>query len=126
MILLCIDTTKQKAVIALNNNGIKSVHEIPESKKHSEALLTELEEFLCENKITINDVTHLGAVTGPGSFTGIRIGMATIKAFSFALNLPIVSDNYFNVVSNFVQNGCVAIKNTSTSVYFSNITNGRN
>ena len=33
MILLCIDTTKQKAVIALNNNGIKSVHEIPESKK---------------------------------------------------------------------------------------------
>lgn len=124
MILLCIDTTKQKAVIALNNNGIKSVHEIPKSKKHSEALLTELEEFLCENKITINDVTHLGAVTGPGSFTGIRIGMATIKAFSFALNLPIVSDNYFNVVSNFVQNGCVAIKNTSTSVYFSNITNG--
>lgn len=124
MILLCIDTTKQKAVIALNNNGIKSVHEIPESKKHSEALLTELEEFLCKNKTTINDVTHLGAVTGPGSFTGIRIGMATIKAFSFALNLPIVSDNYFNVVSNFVQNGCVAIKNTSTSVYFSNITNG--
>src|SRR5699024_7913346 len=44
--------------------------------------------------------------------------------FSFALNLPIVSDNYFNVVSNFVQNGCVAIKNTSTSLYFSNITNG--
>lgn len=121
MKLLCIDTTKQQAVIALNNDGVLSYFEIPETKRHSEALLGELENFLCENKLTIQDITHLGCVTGPGSFTGIRIGMATIKAFSFALNMPIVSDDYFSIVASSVKNGYVALKNTSNAVYLTQI-----
>ena len=121
MKLLCIDTTKQQAIIALNNDGKSSYLVIPETKKHSEALLSELENFLCDNNISIKDITHLGCVTGPGSFTGIRIGMATIKAFSYALNLPIVSDNYFDIVSSTVKSGFVALKNTSTAVYLSKI-----
>ena len=125
MKLLVIDTTKQKAVLALNNEGKYVCVEIPETKRHSEALLFELQQFLYDNGITINDVTHLGAVTGPGSFTGIRIGMATIKAFSFALNLPIVSANCFEVVASQIKNGCVALKNTSTQVYFSEIANSK-
>ncbi|MBQ2864536.1 MAG: tRNA (adenosine(37)-N6)-threonylcarbamoyltransferase complex dimerization subunit type 1 TsaB [Clostridia bacterium] len=125
MKLLCIDTTKQSAVLALNNEGNMSCVEIPETKRHSEALLFELQQFLCDNNLTINDITHLAAVTGPGSFTGIRIGMATIKAFSFALNLPIVSANYFEIVSSKIKNGCVALKNTSTQVYFAAINNGK-
>lgn len=125
MKLLCIDTTKQKAVLALNNEGVVSFREIPETKRHSEALLFELQQFLCDNKLGINNITHLGSVTGPGSFTGIRIGMATIKAFSFALNLPIVSANCFEVLATEIKNGCVAFKNTSTQVYFSQIKNGK-
>ncbi len=124
MKLLVIDTTKQKAVLALNNEGEFSWVEIPETKRHSEALLFELQQFLHDNGVNINDVTHLGAVTGPGSFTGIRIGMATIKAFSFALNLPIVSANCFEVVASKIKNGCVALKNTSTQVYYAEIANG--
>lgn len=123
MKLLCIDTTKPKAVICLNNDGKCVFLEINEAKKHSESLLIELETFLGENNLTIKDITHLGSVTGPGSFTGIRIGMATVKALSFALNQKIVSDNYFKVVSNTLKNGFVAIKNTSTSVYLVKIIN---
>ena len=121
MKLLCIDTTKQQAILALSNDGCNTYVTIPDTKKHSEALLMELENFLCTNKLTIKDITHLGCVTGPGSFTGIRIGMATIKAFSFALNLPIVSDSYFNIVSSTIKNGYAVLKNTSTAVYMSKV-----
>lgn len=124
MKLLCVDTTKQKAIIALNNDGKMLYREIPETKRHSEALLTELEQFLTDNRLTIKDVTNLGCVTGPGSFTGIRIGMATVKAFSFALNLPIVSANCFEVIAEGYKNGYVALKNTATAVYLAKITDG--
>lgn len=124
MKLLCVDTTKQKAIIALNNDGKMLYREIPETKRHSEALLTELEQFLTDNRLTIKDITNLGCVTGPGSFTGIRIGMATVKAFSFALNLPIVSANCFEVIAEGYKNGYVALKNTATAVYLAKITDG--
>ena len=124
MKLLCIDTTKQKAIIALNNEGKMLYREIPETKRHSEDLLIELEQFLCDNRLTIKDITNLGCVTGPGSFTGIRIGMATVKAISFALNSPIVSADCFSVIAEDYKNGYVALKNTSTAVYMAKITDG--
>ncbi len=125
MKLLCIDTTKPEAVICLNNEGQTNCICIPDTKRHSEALLNEIENFLCENKLSINDVTHLGCVTGPGSFTGIRIGMATVKALSFALNIPIVCGDYFNIVGGLVKNAYVALKNTSTSVYLAEISRSK-
>lgn len=125
MKLLCIDTTKPEAVICLNNDGKTSCISLPDAKRHSEALLGEIENFLCENQLTINDVTHLGCVTGPGSFTGIRIGMATVKALSFALNIPIVCGDYFKIVSGLVKNAYVALKNTSTSVYLTEISRSK-
>lgn len=125
MKLLCIDTTKQCAILALNNNGKLSYRIIPETKRHSEALLFELEQFLCDNQLTIQDIDTLGCVVGPGSFTGIRIGVATVKAFQFALNIPVVSDNYFNIVASDVKDGYVALKDTSTAVYLSKITKSK-
>lgn len=125
MKLLCIDTTKPEAVICLNNEGKASCIKIPDTKRHSEALLNEIENFLCENKLTVQNLTHLGCVTGPGSFTGIRIGMATVKALSFALNIPIVCGDYFTIVSGLVKNAYVALKNTSSSVYLTQISRSK-
>lgn len=125
MKLLCIDTTKQQAILALNNNGKYSVKIIPETKRHSEALLFELEQFLCDNHLTIQDIDTLGCVVGPGSFTGIRIGVATIKAFKYALKSNIVSDDYFSIVASTVKNGYVALKDTNTAVYLSKISRSK-
>ena len=50
-------------------------------KKHNERILTLIEEILKENSVTLNDIDEFGVVIGPGSFTGIRVGIATIKAF---------------------------------------------
>jgi tRNA threonylcarbamoyladenosine biosynthesis protein TsaB len=57
---------------------------------HSERLLPALERLLADGGISVKDLNLVSVVTGPGSFTGLRIGVATAKGLSYALNVPAV------------------------------------
>jgi len=59
---------------------------------------------------------HL-VLTGPGSFTGVRVGVATIKAFAQALHKKIVAINSFDVLDSVIDNGLLYLKCTNTSSY---------
>ncbi|MBE5741550.1 MAG: tRNA (adenosine(37)-N6)-threonylcarbamoyltransferase complex dimerization subunit type 1 TsaB [Clostridiales bacterium] len=54
--------------------------------KHNEAMLPLIDTLLGENGLKVNDIDEFGVVIGPGSFTGIRVGIATIKAFRDSVN----------------------------------------
>ncbi len=58
---------------------------------HSERLMTGIEQALKQTGLNISDVDVLGVATGPGSFTGLRIGLSTVKGFSYATGKPVVS-----------------------------------
>ena len=58
---------------------------------HSEKLLNQIDLLLTEVGWKLEDLDLLAAVTGPGSFTGLRIGIATVKGLAQALNKPVVS-----------------------------------
>lgn len=60
-------------------------------KSHSKNLLTQIEKLLEKNGVSPADIDVFGVVVGPGSFTGIRIGVATINAFAAALGKKTVS-----------------------------------
>ena len=53
---------------------------------HNETMLPLIDELLKENEIDIRDIDEFGVVIGPGSFTGIRVGVATVKAFRDSIN----------------------------------------
>lgn len=57
--------------------------------KHSELLLDSLQSFLNKNKVTPAELTELVSSLGPGSFTGLRIAVSSLKGFSMAWNLPV-------------------------------------
>lgn len=57
---------------------------------HSECFLPMLEALLKNAKLKIGDMDAIAVTTGPGSFTGLRIGIATAKAFAHSLDLPLV------------------------------------
>lgn len=91
MNFLAIDTTMDKIGIALSINGrdiTLIVDECP--KKHNNSLLPSIEKLLIENNCSLSEFDVLGVVTGPGSFTGIRVGVATINAMSFALDKKVI------------------------------------
>ncbi|MBE6071276.1 MAG: tRNA (adenosine(37)-N6)-threonylcarbamoyltransferase complex dimerization subunit type 1 TsaB [Clostridium butyricum] len=92
MITLAIDSSSKVATAALIKDGIL-LGEITlnDKKEHSVILMTIIEDLLKFNKLDISDIDGYIVSKGPGSFTGLRIGMATIKGLSFGSNKPYVS-----------------------------------
>lgn len=89
--ILTIDTaTKILAVSLLSNDKIYNTT-LDEGFTHSEKLLPIIDSVLIQANIKIKDIKLLVCTRGPGSFTGLRIGMATFKGISSALNIPLVS-----------------------------------
>lgn len=71
---------------------------------HSESLLPLISQILEETKLQLKDIDLLAIDIGPGSFTGIRIGIATVKAFVDSLNLKYVCVNSLEGLSLNVAN----------------------
>jgi tRNA threonylcarbamoyladenosine biosynthesis protein TsaB len=85
MLILALDTTTASGSVALLDKT-KLLGEInaETSNSHSARLLRSLDFLLRANSLEIGDLTGFAVAAGPGSFTGIRIGLSTIKAFAFA------------------------------------------
>lgn len=66
-------------------------------EKQSIALPTECNRFLTESDTNWSDITAIGVVVGPGSFTGIRMGIAYAKGLAMGLDIPIVPINAFEL-----------------------------
>ena len=66
-------------------------------EKQSVALATECEKFITECGAKWSDLTAIGVVVGPGSFTGIRLGIAYAKGISMGLNIPLVGISLFDL-----------------------------
>lgn len=79
------------------------------TEKQSIALPTETEKFITECGAKWSDISAIGVVVGPGSFTGIRIGIAYAKGLAMGLNIPVVSVNAFELYLAATPNACVAI-----------------
>ena len=66
---------------------------------HSEKLVPMIEEILNSNEVKTNDLDLIAVSNGPGSFTGLRIGMTATKGIAFASNLPIVPVPTFDALA---------------------------
>lgn len=82
---LIINSANTNLVVLVNCDGKISFKNEASQKKHNEIILALIDELLKENGIKLKDIDRFGVVVGPGSFTGIRVGIATIKAFRDAL-----------------------------------------
>jgi len=100
MKILAIDTsTTHSSCAVMDDNSIVGDFSINQSMSHNEILLVMVDEMLKKLNIDIEDIDLFVAVTGPGSFTGIRIGVTVVKALAMALNKPIVAVNTLEALS---------------------------
>lgn len=118
-----IDTTRKIAKIFLydEEKDNKFVLTMGDGVKHSEGLFLYIEKALLDNNMDINDFDYYTAVVGPGSFTGIRVGMSTIKGFNQVAKKEIVPINTFEILASVVKNGVVLLNSTNTSCYYAKI-----
>lgn len=81
MKLLAINTANIEADLCLKNENTEICKKIDSSLKHSESVMVEIDKLLYEQNLKINDLDSMALIVGPGSFTGIRIGIALSKGF---------------------------------------------
>jgi tRNA threonylcarbamoyladenosine biosynthesis protein TsaB len=99
-VILVIDTATSEAVVGLGGSpgghhgsdgpGGIAVRTWPVRHQHGETLLPTLTAFLAEQGVTLGDLRGIVVGTGPGAFTGLRVGLATAKGLAHGLGLPIV------------------------------------
>ncbi len=88
--IIKIDTSNNKKIsVTLINEG-KKIEVFSESTLlKSEACLPLIENLLKKNKIQIEELDEIEVNEGPGSFTGLRVGVAIANAFSYLLKIPV-------------------------------------
>ena len=89
MITLALDSTAKAAAVAILKGRelvAKDMHD--DGNTHSSTLLPMVERLLSESSLSIDDIDLFAASSGPGSFTGVRIGAATIKGLAFGKDKP--------------------------------------
>jgi tRNA threonylcarbamoyladenosine biosynthesis protein TsaB len=92
MRILALDTTTGSGSVALlKNTRLLAEINAESPTTHSSRLLRSVDELLRRNRLAIQDIDGFAVAAGPGSFTGIRIGLSTIKAFAFASRKPIAA-----------------------------------
>ncbi len=89
---LAIDSSGEYLTVIAVNEEIKRIFYSPKcGVKHSENLMIEVENAVVAADLDLNDVDFFAAAVGPGSFTGIRIGVSTIKGFADAYKKPVLA-----------------------------------
>lgn len=99
MNILAIDTTTKKACVSVKKNNKTYMDMIDNQITHSEKLLPLIDKVMSQANLTIKDMSNLACINGPGSFTGIRIGLATIKALAQVNNLDIFSMSSLELIA---------------------------
>ena len=91
MIVLGIDTSAAVSTVCLTDgNKPLALFTLFSMTEHSVALLPMIEEALTRSGKTLTDLDLICVSSGPGSFTGIRIGISTVKGLAFATSIPCV------------------------------------
>ncbi len=92
MIILGIDASSDAAAIGIHRDGaLLCEYTLSGAKNHSVRLVPMIEEALRAAELTFSDIDAYACGVGPGSFTGVRIGVATAKGFAQALGKPMVA-----------------------------------
>lgn len=117
---LAIDTSGD-LLVTINHNGRKEIrHLIGCQTKHSLTLMPYIDELIQMMDVQFSDLDFVAVVIGPGSFTGIRIGIATIKAICLATGLKVIPLTSFDLLAynDNTPNECLCLINANHDNYY--------
>jgi tRNA threonylcarbamoyladenosine biosynthesis protein TsaB len=99
--ILNIESSSTNCSVSLTKNGdLISIKENNDEKySHSTKLHSFINEVISDSKITINELSAIAVSKGPGSYTGLRIGVAAAKGLCFSLDIPLISVSTLLILS---------------------------
>ncbi len=99
-LLLCIDTALETATVGVcNEEGIIDFRTHSEPKNHAGFVQPAIQTILHSSHISINQIDAVAVVNGPGSYTGLRVGLASAKGICYAAQKPLILLNTLEVMA---------------------------
>lgn len=118
-LLLSIETSTAVCSVALSENGkLIALKETKEGMKHASQLTVFIQSILKENNNEVVDLDAIVISKGPGSYTGLRIGVSTAKGLCYGANIPLIAINTLECMSVPVASSISSKLNNASSAWF--------
>ena len=99
-LILSIDTSIDTAEVSLEKDGILLMSEINnEPKNHGSFLQIAIKNILSSSNTAVNTLDAVAVANGPGSYTGLRVGLASAKGLCFTLNKPLITISTLEILA---------------------------
>ena len=91
--ILCIETATKSCSVSLAKDGhlMAVKEEVSEQYSHSDQLTIFIEQLLQQEELKVSDLDAIAVSSGPGSYTGLRIGVSTAKGLCYASDVPLIA-----------------------------------
>lgn len=104
--ILCLETSTDVCSVALfADDRLVNNREVHEPQAHAAKLGVFVQEVLNESGVTPDKLSTVAVSEGPGSYTGLRIGVSTAKGLAFALNIPLIAVGTLELMASAVEGG---------------------
>ena len=99
--ILHIETATDVCSVVLANNGkVVASRESAADRSHASVLAVFIDEVMKEANVAFKDLLAVAVSKGPGSYTGLRIGVSTAKGICYAMNIPLIAVNTLQAMSS--------------------------
>ena len=116
---LAIDTSSKYLTVIACREGTESVVFASDcALQHSVRLMDAIENAMAQANLGVSDCDFFCAVTGPGSFTGIRIGVSAVKGFCLGTSAPAMGVTSFEVLAYNTEKACLAVIDAARGNYY--------
>ena len=127
MKVLFVDTTTADLVVAVvEEDKVTAVVNADTQRRHSELLCVKVAQALADAGVNFADMDCYACAIGPGSFTGIRVGVSTVKGYCTAVPRPLIAVNCLEAIA--LSDACgakgSAISDAGNGYYFADYRNG--
>lgn len=90
--ILLLETSTHLCSVGLSvDNQLIAIRETSENQSHSELITSFIEEVISVSRLAFTDLSAVAVSMGPGSYTGLRIGVSTAKGICYALDIPLIA-----------------------------------
>ncbi|MFC5282609.1 tRNA (adenosine(37)-N6)-threonylcarbamoyltransferase complex dimerization subunit type 1 TsaB [Pedobacter alpinus] len=113
-LILQIETATQTCSVALAKDGVV-LNSIEKTDRniHASNITLFIEEVVKLSNYTLNDLDAVAVSMGPGSYTGLRIGVSTVKGLCYALDIPLIAINTLEAMADGFKAKCFSVKPNS-------------